>query len=131
MRERGVGELIGAEPALRSEIERLGAVIRHFPWFLQVLPDRGIAAFTLGRRIYVRRTGGQAGPWLASLLRHELEHVEQYRREGIIPFLYQYLREYLILRAEGLEPLEAYRAISFEKEARAAEPGPGDAGVMI
>ncbi len=61
--------------------------------------------------------------WARALLAHELVHVEQYRRLGLFRFLARYVREYLSGRRQGLSHLEAYRAISLEKEARERSAG--------
>jgi hypothetical protein len=75
----------------------------------------GIAAMTIGRWILVRR--GHERDVL--LIAHELVHVQQWREERALPFLAQYVGEYLRLRARGLRHWPAYSAISFEVEARA------------
>ena len=80
---------------------------------------RGVAAITLGRRIYV--AAGIAGPPLERLLRHELAHVAQIARHGLLMFYWRYVAEYVRHRRAGLSSIEAYRSISFEKEALAAE----------
>lgn len=55
------------------------------------------------------------------LLAHELVHVRQYRERGPFRFLWAYGREYLAGRWRGLSHQGAYRAISFEEEARRGE----------
>ena len=112
-----------ADPATVRLARELGAVVLASPWFLRLPPFRKIGAITFGRRIYLRDEPGGWDTTLMELLRHELEHVAQYRREGVIPFLYEYFREYLIHRTNGLDAFAAYRAISFEQEAREAEKG--------
>jgi hypothetical protein len=74
----------------------------------------GVLAMTLGRWILVRR--GHEGN--AGLIGHELVHVEQWRRRGIVGFLRGYLGAYLRARRAGLGHWDAYRAIPFEAEAR-------------
>lgn len=54
----------------------------------------------------------------ARLLRHEEVHVEQYARDGTIRFLARYFSEYLINLIKLRNHNEAYRAISYEVEAR-------------
>ena len=51
------------------------------------------------------------------LLAHELTHVRQYGRYGMAAFLGRYLGEYLRARLAGAPHTEAYRRISFEREA--------------
>ena len=77
---------------------------------------RGVIAITLGRRIWVR-----SAPVEESLLRHELTHVRQMRDLGLIVFGWRYLFEYFRHRLSGMPGDAAYRNISFEQEAFAAE----------
>lgn len=51
------------------------------------------------------------------VMNHESIHLEQIRRTGVAKFYAKYLAEYLIGRRNGLSHDEAYRNISFEKEA--------------
>ena len=48
---------------------------------------------------------------------HEEVHLNQIRRLGVLRFYCQYLYEYWLGRRRGLNHLEAYRNISFEREA--------------
>jgi hypothetical protein len=90
-----------------------------YPWWLRMFLLKGVAGITLGRRIYI--ASNIAGPALERLIRHELAHVRQIARHGFIIFYWRYLVEYLRHRRAGLSSIEAYRRISFEKEALAAE----------
>ena len=90
-----------------------------FPWWLKPFLMRGVVAITLGRRIYV--SAEMAQDKLEELLRHELTHVRQIGELGLIRFYWRYFREYIALRRSGLGSSEAYRRISFEVEAFAAE----------
>jgi len=74
----------------------------------------GIAAMTLGRFVLVRRGNEHR----VGLIAHELVHVEQWRELGMLKFLMRYLVDYLRGRRAGLDHWAAYRAISFEEEAR-------------
>jgi hypothetical protein len=74
----------------------------------------GVVAMTIGRLILVRR-GHETN---ASLIGHELVHVEQWRTHGAVRFLRAYLGAYLHGRRAGLGHWAAYRAIPFEVEAR-------------
>ncbi|MGA7613913.1 MAG: DUF4157 domain-containing protein [Thermoanaerobaculia bacterium] len=110
------------EVLLRS-IRDLGAIVHPgYPWWLSPLLRRGVLAITLGRRIYL---SGEAVSLLRAgsteILRHELVHVEQARRLGLIRFLVRYLFEYVRNRLRRLPPAAAYAAISFEVEAAMAE----------
>jgi hypothetical protein len=51
------------------------------------------------------------------LLRHELEHVRQWREFGVLGFLRRYLGAYVRWRLRGYPHLAAYRRIPFEIEA--------------
>lgn len=51
------------------------------------------------------------------IMNHESIHLEQIRRSGVLKFYAQYLSEYFRGRKKGLSHDEAYRNISFEKEA--------------
>ena len=106
-------ELHAAAESARARI-RVG-----YPWWLRLFVMKGIAGITLGRRIYVSPavSGGQ----LERLLRHELAHVTQIARYGLIRFYWTYISEYISYRRAGLSSIAAYRNISFEKEAFSAE----------
>jgi hypothetical protein len=87
---------------------------RHNGYWLLIGPAApGATATTLGSLILMRPRG--VGD--ARLLRHELEHVRQWRRFGVIGFLWRYLGAYLGWRARRYGHLAAYRRIPFEIEA--------------
>ena len=65
---------------------------------------------------YVLFTGAKEGI-APLLLKHEMIHVRQVRREGWAGFYARYLKEYFSLRLKGKNRNEAYRNISFEQEA--------------
>lgn len=52
---------------------------------------------------------------------HEITHVKQYEKYGIIGFLYRYFRDYLKGRFNGLSHWDAYYQIPFEIEAFESE----------
>ncbi len=87
-----------------------------FPWWLRLIVRRGVSGITLGRRIYVREDTADR-----RLLRHEFEHIRQIERLGMFNFYTRYLREYAVNRLRGMSRDEAYRRISLEIEAFAAE----------
>ena len=94
------------------------AIVRiGYPWWLRPFVHRNVAAITLGRRIYIAEESSEA------ILRHELAHVRQAGELGLARFLWRYIAEYLRNRRRGMTHDEAYRAISFEAEAFAAEKG--------
>ena len=80
-----------------------------------LLLPRNVLAFTLGRRIWIARELPPAE--LEALLRHELVHVRQMERLGVVVFVARYLEEYVANRFRGMGHDAAYRAISFEREA--------------
>lgn len=73
----------------------------------------GAAAITVGPLVSLRRraVGDQR------LLRHELVHVEQWRRHGVVGFLVRYLGSYMVWRLRGRGHWDAYRRIPFEVQA--------------
>jgi hypothetical protein len=102
-----------------AQITAARAKLRPIPRWLRPFLSRGVIAITLGRRIYIAAT--VAEDELEALVRHELVHVAQIGRLGLIRFYWRYVNEYITLRRRGLPPAEAYRRISFEVEAFAAE----------
>jgi len=93
------------------------AIVRiGFPWWLRPFLDRRAIAITLGRRVYIA-----AEHATEAILRHELVHVRQAGELGLARFVVRYVAEYLRNRRRGMAHDEAYRAISFEVEAFAAE----------
>jgi hypothetical protein len=90
-----------------------------------------IEAITIGRHIFVspveleRDERGHL-PMRGGLLAHEAAHVRQFQREGLLPFLYNYLREYLtflyrIGKLDATARRLAYEQITHEQEAREVE----------
>jgi hypothetical protein len=82
-------------------------------WLLIGPAAPGAAATTLGPLILVRS-------WAAPdehILRHELEHVRQWREYGVVGFLVRYLGSYFRWRARSYPHWAAYRRIPFEIEA--------------
>ena len=76
----------------------------------------GSAAITLGSVVSVRRRCASD----PVLLRHEAEHVRQWRELGAVEFLRQYLGAYVRWRRHGFGHQAAYRLIPLEVEAEAA-----------
>jgi hypothetical protein len=76
----------------------------------------GSAAITIGSVISVRRRYADD----ARLLRHEEEHVRQWRELGYLRFLRQYLGAYVRWRRAGFGHQAAYRLIPLEVEAEEA-----------
>ncbi|HEU5162007.1 MAG TPA: sensor domain-containing diguanylate cyclase [Thermoanaerobaculia bacterium] len=115
--------------ALRDDLEALGAKVRvGFPLWLRPFVLSGVLAITLGRRVYLSpalAARGEAA--IARILRHELVHLRQVARLGLIRFLAQYVFEYAHHRRAGLSHHAAYRAVRFEAEAFAEEEKLADA----
>ena len=73
----------------------------------------GSSGITIGNVVSVRRRAATN----ERLLRHELVHVEQWRRYGVLGFLRRYLGSYLGWRLRGHGHRAAYRRIPLEVEA--------------
>jgi hypothetical protein len=113
---------------IREVAEAAGGRLRiGYPRWLRPFLMRGVIGVTLGRTVYLSpRVLKKDRDGLMSLLRHELTHVAQMRRLGLIRFLLRYGSEYVAHRRRGLSSHEAYTSISFEREALAAEAPPRD-----
>jgi diguanylate cyclase (GGDEF)-like protein len=108
------------EVNLLSDRAASGAIVRlGFPWWLRLFVPGDTIAITLGRRIYI--DGAARTEDYDRLLDHEFVHVRQARELGLARFLWKYAAEYLLNRLRGLGHDAAYRAISFEVQAFAAE----------
>jgi hypothetical protein len=87
-----------------------GLIIRGGWWWRLVHPAyTGMALFPF---ILLRNQGLNA-----RLLRHERIHLRQQAELLVLPFYLWYLLEYLAHRVRGKGHAEAYRRISFEREA--------------
>jgi hypothetical protein len=108
---------------LSAAIEATGARVRFgYPWWLRVMLFKDVVGIAIGRRIYISAHYSTRAPEdVGRLLRHELAHVRQVRALGLPRFLWRYLVEYVGNLKSGLSQSEAYRQISFEREAEAAE----------
>ncbi|HSH60225.1 MAG TPA: DUF4157 domain-containing protein [Acidimicrobiales bacterium] len=74
----------------------------------------GADAMTLGRVVLVRRGHGDS----SRLMAHELVHVQQWSRHGVVGFLRRYLGAYARNMARLRSHRSAYLAIPLEVEAR-------------
>lgn len=93
-----------------------------YPWWLRPLLARGVVAITLGRRVYLSPAiSERSAQYLERLMRHELAHVAQMNRLGVPRFLWLYVTEFLHHYRRVRSFQVAYRLISFEVEAAAAE----------
>lgn len=126
---------VHVEPSLTARLEGLDLVPSArlrigYPRWLSPFLQRGVIAITLGRRVYLSEGLLQRSEdELLRIVRHELAHVGQVRRLGLVRFLYRYAREYVTARRRGVASYAAYEQISFEQEARAAEEIDGTPGV--
>ncbi|HEX7832971.1 MAG TPA: DUF4157 domain-containing protein [Thermoanaerobaculia bacterium] len=93
-----------------------------YPWWLRHLLARDVIAITLGRTIFVSPQFVERAPdKVERLLRHELAHVRQVIRHGLIVFLVLYVTEFARHFVRVRNVSKAYQMISFEVEANAAE----------
>lgn len=77
------------------------------------------SGITLGNQIFIRREFfDDNGEIPLDLLAHEVAHVVQFLRDGTVPFLWRYLRDYTLGLTRGLGDRNAYMAIPYEVEAR-------------
>lgn len=109
--------------ALSSLIEESSARVRFgYPVWLRPFLQRNVIGITIGRKVYLsQQLLERSDEELQRIVRHELAHVKQVVRLGLLRFLYRYVREYIALRRQGLSRSAAYAAISFEREAVEAE----------
>ncbi len=84
------------------------------PRFVKILTGNFARAITLYPLVFVRDKTDRED---AVLLNHEAIHLRQQREWLVLPFYLCYLTEYLLGRLRGCSHYEAYRYISFEKEA--------------
>jgi hypothetical protein len=102
---------------LQQAVDDSRAIVRFgFPWWLRIFLMPGVAGITLGRRIYIDGSGD-----VMRSVKHELAHVRQIAQLGLIRFYGRWITEYLGNRRRGLSSDDAYRRISLEREAFAAE----------
>ncbi len=87
----------------------------HWVWVGGPVPP-GSDAITVWKVISVRKASADN----AHLMRHEQEHLRQWRELGFFGFLRQYLGAYLKGRVKGFPHRAAYRLIPLEVEAREA-----------
>ena len=115
-------------PYLKGKIEESRAKVRiGYPWWLRPFLMRDVIAITLGHHIFVRRP--LESETFERLILHELAHVRQVERLGLVVFLWKYLAEFVRHWARLRSIGAAYAAISFEVEARAAERGDSGTGL--
>ncbi len=77
------------------------------------------SGITLGHRVFIRREFfSDEGRVPLDLVAHEVAHVVQFLRDGTMPFLWRYVRDYALNLSRGLGDRNAYLAIPYEVEAR-------------
>lgn len=109
-------------PRVNPDRVRLRVAPRWFHFFWA----KGIAAVTTPFGVFIHpdiaARIGPGGPdrRIGLLLVHELMHVEQLARLGIVAHTVQYLADYMRGRRRRLGHWKAYRAVRLEAEARAA-----------
>jgi len=109
-------------PRVDPDRVRIRIAPRWFRWFWA----KGIAAVTTPFGVFVRSDiaarirPGDGDRRIGLLLVHELMHVEQLARLGIVAHTVQYVADYVRGRRRRLGHWEAYRAVRLEAEARAA-----------
>jgi Domain of unknown function (DUF4157) len=94
-------------------------IVVGYPWWLRPFLMRDVWAITLGRRVYIK--AGLPEVSMERLLRHELAHVRQIERLGVLRFYRLYVLEFLRHWRAVRSVSRAYSMISFEIEAVAAE----------
>jgi len=106
-------------PPLIQPVKPEQVTLRPAPALMRKAWGKGIQAMTLGNTVYVD-PAVLAGPRgkLGLLVIHELVHVRQWRKRGVIPFLGSYLNDYMKGRRQKLGHRGAYRQIGLEMEAR-------------
>jgi hypothetical protein len=112
-----VATIMNVPEDLQRAINNARAIVRFgFPWWLRLFLLSDVAGITLGRRIYIDGSRD-----VVRSVRHELIHVRQIAELGVVRFYWRWVSEYVSNRRRGLPSEAAYRRISLEKEAFAAE----------
>ena|SRR5687768_9342768 len=110
------------ETVERAIVDARAMVRLGFPWWLRPFVASDVVAITLGRRIYLSaRAAKRSASGLERLMLHELAHVAQVNRLGLFVFLWRYVAEFFRHYWKVRSVAAAYRLISFEIEANAAE----------
>lgn len=96
--------------------------VRTTPRWLDPVWQEPFVAIALPWGIYLRHAVGVRDPEsLRRVLHHELVHIAQWRRLGVVGFMTLYVGDYLKARRAGMSHLDAYAAISLEREAHQAD----------
>ncbi len=92
--------------------------VREQSWIARIAARKlgyGQVAIVFGHTIHLHNTSLESFFARPAWVRHELKHVEQYERHGMVIFLAKYMMEYV---------RRGYYNNAFEVEARAAEGDP-------
>jgi hypothetical protein len=118
----------GIDPAdVRRElptVEPYAVRIRVAPRLLRLVWARGIVAMALPWGVFVtpatfaKMAEGAAADSMGPLVVHELAHLDQFARLGVIRHVVLYLGDYLRARLTGSRHWDAYRAVRLEVDAR-------------
>lgn len=90
-------------------------------WFFKFWPLSRYEAITLPWGVYFKHSFEETEP---STINHEMVHLEQIEKLGMIKFYFLYLKEYFMNLIKYRNHTKAYENISFEIEAYAREAGP-------
>jgi hypothetical protein len=107
-----------------ARVDPAKAKVRVAPGWFMSFWARGVVGVCMPWAIYVRPEvmqryrNGDGLVSIATLIAHELTHLEQYRRLGPIRHGIRYAADYIIGRFRRLGHWDAYRAIGLEREAR-------------
>ena len=82
---------------------------------------RNISAVTLARCIVFTTPMDFANTFVR---RHEMVHIAQIERDGILRFWLHYLQQYAAARGKGLDHSTAYYAIDYEADAYSKQTDP-------
>lgn len=115
----------------QAAIDEAKAVVRlGYPWWMRPFLLQGVVAITLGRWIFLGKDIQQRSEdYVERLLRHELTHVRQVNQIGFMMFLIRYGLEFIAHFWHERNVDRAYRMISFEVEAWAAEEADPQSGL--
>jgi hypothetical protein len=117
--------LLGPVPGLldawcsQSDVDPLTVAVRSAPWWLPHIRSGRYSAIALPWGIYIQAAALRRAPdALAALVIHELAHIDQWRRLGVLGFARRYAGSYVRQRRSGSDARGAYRSIELEVEAR-------------
>jgi len=117
--------------ATQTAIDEAKAIVRlGYPWWIRPFLLKGVVAITLARWIFLaEEIEKRSEEYIDKTVRHELTHVQQVNRVGFLRFLVRYGLEFVkhFWHERNLD--RAYRKISFEVEAWAAEEADPQSGL--